>query len=442
MVSSLTPCATCIIKDYTCNQQILPAEQVRTKSINGKLHDSSLRRLLSTSFEINLAHKPERSASFTLFSQCCATACILNRSEATHRASWSLATVIQSQKISPAKQSGPVQLSCVGESDDATFAAQIKSLLKPGMRVGITGHEKPDGDCIGSEVALCSLLREQGFSAEIFNSDPCPERFDFINCEKMVHQPKLDEVLKVDVMFVLDATDLRRLGKIKREQFGAAIVVNIDHHLANPNFGTINWVDTRAAATGELIYRLAAFNKWKMPPVGLVALYTALVTDTGQFSYSNTSPRVLRMAAELIEFGVDPEVIWQKVFLNKSHAELALESLARASLLTAAGGRICSIALSQDDFAATGTGPQHTEEFASIPRSMTGVELALFFYEVDGGKKTKVSFRSTRNLSACDLAQKFGGGGHKQAAGCTINARVKEAIAQVMPVAEKFVAEA
>jgi phosphoesterase RecJ-like protein len=333
-----------------------------------------------------------------------------------------------------------VLLSRLGGESDAAVAAEIRALLKPGARVAITGHEKPDGDCIGSEVALCALLREAGYAAEIINSDPCPERFQFVDCEKMSRQPQPGEVLNVDVVFVLDATDLRRLGRVKPELFGSACVVNIDHHLGNPNFGRVNWVDTRAAATGELIFRLAASLGWKMPRIGLQALYAALVTDTGQFSYSNSSPRVLRMAAELIELGVDPEVIWQKIYLNKTQAELELESRARASLRCAAGGKICSIAVSQADFAATGTSPQHTEEFASIPRSMSGVELALFFYEVDNGQRTKVSFRSTRHLSACELAQKFGGGGHKQAAGCTINARVAEAMAQVLPEAEKFVA--
>jgi bifunctional oligoribonuclease and PAP phosphatase NrnA len=344
--------------------------------------------------------------------------------------------------VSHSKSSQPPStLTNFGDANDADISAQIRKFLKPGARIAITGHEKPDGDCIGSEVALCALLREAGFSAEVINSDPCPDRFQFLDCDKMLRQLKQDDKLDVDVVFVVDATDLRRLGRIKKEQFGSAAVINIDHHLGNPNFGVINWVDIKAAATGELIYRLAACNGWKMPRIGLQALYTALVTDTGQFSYSNTSPRVLRMAAELIELGVDPEIIWQKVFLNKSQAELLLEARARASLRTAAGGRICSIALSQDDFNATGTGPQHTEEFASIPRSMTGVELALFFYEVEGGKRTKVSFRSTRNLSANDLAAKFGGGGHKQAAGCTINARVNEAMAQVLPEAEKFVTQ-
>ncbi|HYG78123.1 MAG TPA: DHH family phosphoesterase, partial [Planctomycetota bacterium] len=288
----------------------------------------------------------------------------------------------------PLKPISAAPLPVFGHGPDNAIAASIRERVDRAQHIVITGHERPDGDCLGSEIALCAVLRQLGKHAEIINSDPVPRRLEFllespaerVPLRTLVPGDKFDS----DLLFVLDATDLRRLGNVQLEQFANAAVIDIDHHLGNPNFGAINWVDSRCAATGELIFLLAAYNGWPVPFTALQALYVALLTDTGQFAYSNTSPRVMRMAAELLERGVDSETVWQKVYLNKTLPELALEARARTSLLCSAGGRICSIALSAEDFAATGTGPHNAEEFSQIPRSLTGVDLSLFFYEING----------------------------------------------------------
>jgi bifunctional oligoribonuclease and PAP phosphatase NrnA len=338
-----------------------------------------------------------------------------------------------------------VLLPVLGAPGDDAIAAQIKQFVSSAQKIVITGHERPDGDCIGSEVALCSILNEAGFNAEIVNADPTPEKYCYLapaNGTVPIRVAGPDEKLNADLVIVLDATDLNRLGRIKKEHFGAAKIIDIDHHLGNPNFGVLNWVDVKAAATAELVWRLAANNGWKVPLLAMKAIYTGLVTDTGQFAYSNTSARVLRMAAELVDRGVDPEAIWQTVYLNKGHAELALEARALASIQCAADGKVCSIALSCKDFQETSTAPHHTEDFSSIPRSVAGVVLSLFFYEINGGTQTKVSMRSTRAFDVNALARKFGGGGHKQASGCTINAPMPEARKLVVAEAERFIKEA
>ena len=335
----------------------------------------------------------------------------------------------------------PAQLLSVhGDTSDAPIAAEIKALVEKSPRILITGHERPDGDCIGSEVALCATLRENGFNASIVNADPTPDRYRYLDPEQLIKVAKPEDKFSADLVIVVDATDLKRLGKLKPEQFGAAKLIDIDHHLNNPKFGVVNFIDTKASSSGELIWRLVSHCGWKVPHLALQALYTAIVTDTGQFSYSNTSPRVLRMAAELVEKGVDPEAIWSRVFLNRALNELELEARARASLVCAANGKICRISLTHKDFVETKTGAQHTEELASIPRSLSGVELALFLYEVNEGKHTKVSIRTMKSLDACALAQKFGGDGHKQAAGCVIPAPLPEATKRLMAEAEKLFA--
>ena len=323
---------------------------------------------------------------------------------------------------------------------DVKIAAQVVNLLKGAKTVLIAGHERPDGDCIGSGVGLCSALRAAGFNAQVVNADPVPERFAYMNPGGLARQAKPGEIFHADVLFVIDSTDLSRLGKLKREQFHVKSVIDIDHHLRNPNFGDVNWVLTEASSTGELIWRLSACCGWKIPRAGLDALYTAIMTDTGQFAYSNTSARVLRIAAWLVELTAPIlKKIWRHNYLNKSANEIALESRARASLQTLADGRICCVSLKHSDFTATHTGPQHTEEFASIPRSMAGVQLALFMYEINNGQGTKVSVRTMGHIDATKLAGQFGGGGHRQAAGCTLPFSLDIAKPKVFEKAEALV---
>lgn len=306
------------------------------------------------------------------------------------------------------------------EPGDAEVAAKIAPLVGAARRIAITGHERPDGDCIGSETALRGILQALGKNTLIVNTDATPVRYKNLDPDNHIRVHLEGEQFGTDLVFVVDSTDLNRIGRIKRADFGSARVVNIDHHRGNPMFGDVNFVDTRAAAVGEMIFRLAAQLRWPVPRSSQLALYTAIVTDTGHFAYGNTTPRILRMAAALLELGVDGESVWRNIYLKKSQAELALEARARASLECHAGGKLCLIGLRHRDFVETGTTPQNADEFSSIPRSLDGVELAVFFYEVKEGAATKASLRSTRNLDAQKLAAVFGGGGHMQASGCTL----------------------
>jgi phosphoesterase RecJ-like protein len=328
-------------------------------------------------------------------------------------------------------------LSLCGEPSDGAAAALIQGLVDDAGSVVIIGHERPDGDCIGSEIALCSILRGLGKRSEIVNADATPVRYAFLDPDAMIRQHRPGVPFQADLVFVLDSTDLKRIGTITRDDLGGARIVNIDHHPGNPLFGDVNFVDTRAAAAAELVWRLASERRWSVPPLAREALYTGLVTDTGHFAYSNTTARVLRMAAELRELGVDGEAVWRAIYLNKTRAELDLETRARASLECRAGGKICLIALRHTDFIATGTTPQNAEEFSGIPRMLAGVELAVFFYEIKGGAATKVSMRSTRDIDAGALARSFGGGGHRQAAGCSFDLPLDAAKAVFLPAAER-----
>ena len=329
----------------------------------------------------------------------------------------------------------------LGDPLDRPIAQEIRERLEAARKVLIMGHERPDGDCVGSTIALCATVRKLGVEAQVVFSDPMPERFRFLNQNNLHRVVTPGEKLEADLLVILDTTDFDRLGRVKREMLPKCTIINIDHHISNSNFGEINWVDSTAAATGELIWRLAACCGWSVPALALEGLYTALVTDTGQFAYSNTTARILRMAAELVEAGVDPEYTWRRIFLNKSEAELKLEAAARSSLEVWSDGLVSVIGLTHKDFLATGAGPEATQEFPGIPRALAGAKLALFFYEVDEGRMTKVSMRSVREIDACALAQQFGGGGHRQAAGCSIPGPLAQAKEKVRPAAERVVRE-
>jgi phosphoesterase RecJ-like protein len=327
----------------------------------------------------------------------------------------------------------------LGSPEDRAIAAEIEAHIAKAPRVVILGHEHPDGDCVGSCIALCALLRAQRRRAEVVIAEPLPARYRFLHTADYVRREQPGCQVEAGLAMVLDATGPDRLGGLKLNRAHGSVIINIDHHVSNTRFGTLNWVSAEAAATGELIWRLAVACGWPAPPVALEGLYAALVTDTGQFAYSNTTPRVLRMAAELVEAGVDPEAMWRRLYLDKTPGELELEARARDSFEVWGGGRIACISLPHEDFAATRTTPAEAQEFPAIPRSLAGCELALFFYEVDGGKTTKVSIRSRREINACELAQRFGGGGHRQASGCRIALPLARAKRKFRPVAEDFV---
>jgi phosphoesterase RecJ-like protein len=330
----------------------------------------------------------------------------------------------------------PHSLPWLGDPLDRIVAEEIEKQIQQARHIAILGHEHPDGDCIGSAVALCSILRLRGCQAQVFYSEPVPRRYAFLNPDNEVAELPLGARVPGDLIFVLDTTDLARLGSLRPQQVNHAPLINIDHHISNHDFGEINWVDGDAAATGELIWRLASARGWLAPSVALEALYAALVTDTGQFAYSNTNARVLRMAADLVQAGVDPESMWRRLYLDKTPGELELEARARDSFEVWGGGKIAVISVSHEDFEGTKTTPEAANEFASIPRQLAGSELALFFYEIDQGQATKISIRSQRAIDACELAKQFGGGGHRQAAGCRIKAPLSAAKIQFRPAAE------
>jgi phosphoesterase RecJ-like protein len=286
-------------------------------------------------------------------------------------------------------------------------------------RIAVLTHERPDGDAIGSCVALASMLRGAGYAAAAVGVGEVPRQFTFLAGAGAIVGPEAFAAPPA-LAFSLDATDPSRHGAARALIEGAARAVVIDHHASNTRFGAVNWVDEGAAAVGEMIWALARRLRLAVGPDAAEGLYAAVMTDTGRFTFGNTTVRSFEMAADLVRGGLDPARVAEGVYGGRPRGEWDLEARLRSSLRLAAGGRIATVELSARDFSETGTTSAAAMDFASLPRTIAGVEIAIFFYEIDGGARTKVGLRSAAPVDVNRLAGRLGGGGHPQASGCLV----------------------
>ncbi len=314
-------------------------------------------------------------------------------------------------------------------------------------RVLITAHTRPDGDAIGSSVAMARLLKAHGWEPTVALSPISmgPPKFllDYAQCVAPTNVQARD----YDCALVLDCGGLDRLpeGPL-RSAVSKLPVLNIDHHVTSGNFGIARWVVPTASSTGELIYRFAKRLKWALDRETAEALWVALVTDTGRFAYSCTQASTLKAAAELLTHGVDSSAINDRLYLYASEGAVLLKRKAYDSLTTWFRGKVALICLTARDFRRAGVAKSEIEEVIDIPRSIPSAQISLFFYETKESRGlTRISVRTRSDdkpFTAASIAAHFGGGGHLRAAGCEIKAPPKVAIEQVKAyLGELFAAE-
>lgn len=321
---------------------------------------------------------------------------------------------------------------------DLEHAREIERGLAGFERVVITAHVRPDGDAVGSCLALASILRARGMQPRVVFEDEVPRQYAFLCGAEQVERPPQAAEPSDTVLVALDSTSPERLGRAAALARSCARTVVIDHHVSNTSFGDVNWVDAGASSVGEMIHRLAVALGWDVPDEAAEPLYVAIITDTGRFSYSNTTPESLHIAGELVAGGVDPARVAGFVFGNRTPGEWDLDARARASLRLESGGRIATLGVTARDFEETGTKAASTQDLPALARTLAGVEIGLFFYEVDGGRRTRVNVRTTEAVDANVLAGRFGGGGHQRAAGCTLDGDLEEVRRKVLAEAKGF----
>ena len=294
--------------------------------------------------------------------------------------------------------------------------------IEEGRRFLVASHESPDGDALASTLALTLALRQLGKEAVAYNRDGVPFNLDFLpGAETVVSN--LEGAGHFDTGFILDAGELRRAGSHLRQI--CTTLVNIDHHPHSERFGEIHYVEETASATGALVYRILRAGNIAISTDIAICIYSAILSDTGSFRYSNADPEAFRIASEMVGLGVVPWDVATGLYENQNISRLRLLAKALATLTVSPCGRLASVATTLEMMRETGTGPEHTDAFINYPRSIRGVEVALFFRQVEE-KSFKVGFRSKGRVDVGSLSRELGGGGHHNAAGALMRGSLEE----------------
>ncbi len=310
-------------------------------------------------------------------------------------------------------------MAAVAERKDASLA-DVADAIRAADRFLLTTHEGPDGDALGSLLAMHHILTQLGKDSVMFlaaKEFPLPVEYGFLPLEEVFHEPPVDVVDRVLVFLDCGNIDRMPVGFLHR---GESKILNIDHHHDNTGFGTLNLVDTNASCTAEILLELARLLGVELTPEIAGALYVALVTDTGRFMYGNTTPTTHRMAAELIEAGVDVHDTYRRLYERVPIAKLRLVARAIERIERFADCNLAVTYISAGDYADTGASDTLTEGIIDHVRALEGTEVAAMIRDkTDGGRAArKVSLRSTDGrVDVSAIARKHGGGGHRRAAG-------------------------
>ena len=312
-------------------------------------------------------------------------------------------------------------------------ARLLEVLARPRGEVLMLGHVHPDGDVLGTLLGLGLAMEKAGWTVRYSGPDPVPEVFDFLpgaarwQVWKAAPQP-FDTIILTDC-----PNDGRTEGLLAGARGPASQVLNIDHHPDNRRYGTVNWIDPSAAATGEMIFDLLVALGWPVGADTALDLYTAVHTDTGSFRYSNTTPRTFRIAAELTAAGAQPALVTDRLYQRRPKDALLTLGRVLTHVEVSADGRVATLAvpegLASEEFMAA-------EDLVTYPRSIAGVKVALLLRAEPGGL-VKASLRGKGEVPVNRIAQRFGGGGHENAAGCTLPGPLEHAKATLLAAVEQ-----
>ncbi|MEQ1690969.1 MAG: bifunctional oligoribonuclease/PAP phosphatase NrnA [Gemmatimonas sp.] len=313
--------------------------------------------------------------------------------------------------------------------------------LKPGMTVALSTHINADGDGCGSEVAFAHLLAQRGVKTRIVNPTPWPTMFTFL-LEGGIEDASARGAAAlndIDAMIVLDINDVRRVGVLADKVRALTVPVGvIDHHVAGDiPIGDLLVADTAACATGELVFDLATTLELEITPLVARALYCAILTDTGSFRFSNTSPRAHAIASVLLAAGVDPEEMYRRIYAQVSVGRLELLRDALGSLETDTALGMSWISVEAGVMERYDVTSEELDGIVEHPRSIVGTRLALFFRDLGYGK-VKVSFRSTGTVDVQQLAKTYGGGGHAKASGAMLTGSLVDVRERVVGEAKEY----
>ena len=319
---------------------------------------------------------------------------------------------------------------------DNAVLDQILALLKEGHSFSLSGHQNPDGDVIGSQLAMASLIKRLGpkKKVDIQNHGAVPRSVSFLpGADKIMNVKRVEG--KYDVQIVFECSGADRMGGII--DFGSQVVkvINIDHHLHNPNFGDVNFVEPTTSSTAELIFKIIERSGLSLQTDEAICLFTGLVTDTGWFRYGNTNPQSFAIAGKLLAAGIKIEDLSERIYLSKSKTALPLMAWALSNMTLHYDDRVAVMTLPNDVFVKLGAVPDDVEEIVNLGLQRESVIASVLLKEKSNPDVVKISLRSKGLYDINQVARVFGGGGHRNASGCAINqdlASAKKAVLKEM----------
>ena len=299
------------------------------------------------------------------------------------------------------------------------ITSQIGDIIRAHQSFLVAGHVRPDGDVLACQIALGLTLQSLGKSVEVWNPDGMSRKYSFLPHSDLVRRPPA-EPRAFDVVIAVDTATHDRLGNIRERVASRKVFLNLDHHPSNTRYGNINWIEPTAAASGELVHQLLHDNRWPVTPAIAANLFIAITTDTGSFQYSNTTPRTLRLAAELIEAGANVADLSRQCFQSYPLSRVRLAQLALAGMKLSCDNRVAFVWLTPEMYHQSGALHEDSEGLIDHVRAIDSVIVAVVFEQDDSGI-VRISLRSKSDKVNVDkIAAKFGGGGHAAAAGARI----------------------
>ena len=303
-------------------------------------------------------------------------------------------------------------------TSDLAVRTRIAEEIRRRRRFVLSSHARPDGDAIGSQLAMAYALRHMGKEARIVNRDAAPAPLTvFPGVGDIEIAARIDD--PGEAVIVMECGDLGRTGV---EGFERGFVINIDHHLGNSMYGALNWFDSTAAACGEMVFDLIAELGVPLTREMATHIYIAILTDTGSFHYSSISPRTFDICRQCVEAGIDPPAIARAIFDSNNLGRLKLFGAVLSGMELDASGRVATVCVDRKLTEETGGTYEDTEGVVNLPLTVKEIEAVVFFKE-NGPDDWRVSLRSKGEVDVNAIAREFGGGGHKNASGCSARGR-------------------
>jgi phosphoesterase RecJ-like protein len=321
---------------------------------------------------------------------------------------------------------------------------QIISQIKNSSHLLIASHSEPDGDAVGSLIALGLALGKLRKKVTLYNESPIPAVYSFLpKVERIVRHIKKTNTY--DVVIILDCGDLSRIGEVFESVKRIPCIVNIDHHISNTGFGHFQLIDTTACSTAEIVYRLIKELEIQIDKSIATALYTGILTDTGSFRFSNTNRAAFAISEEMANSGVEPYNVAQHVFGTYSLGRIKLLNLALDSIEISENGKLSMMTVTKSMLDETGTQTEDVDGLINYARRIKNVKVAALIHEIQNGtvesshaNRYHVSLRSDGSVDVATIAGSFGGGGHMSAAGFQIESTLTNLKSEIITLAEKL----